>query len=379
MTDNPSTMPLPPRYKDLPAAPRVYEAICKTLSERGDQVAWHDFSPEAWNLLSGMAKQEGVAALLYWQFKDGNRPEGPPERVYAALKSEYYNTLANNSVLFEELERVLEALEHAGVPVILLKEAALAGTVYENIGLRPMGDLDLLVKVERFSEAYAAIEGLGYREYGYELRPGFDRVYRHNVPLRKNKVVLELHWTLISGRVDIRSPSKDWGWEGVQTRACPALKGRMVNLLNPEDQTLYVSAHAALQHGAAQSPLLWFYDVSLLLRTLQKEVGWDDNLMADAGDLGWQEALTSAARRAKACFGVGLPACIENGPRYDEFYRARRIFFIKGFHQVPYAFAILVPGRARMQQLYSPKPAWLWPVYYVRHWYKLLPELLFAG
>jgi len=53
------------------------------------------------------------------------------------------HTLARNLLLYHELPRILKVL--SPLPVIVLKGAALAATIYHRIGLRTMGDLDLLV------------------------------------------------------------------------------------------------------------------------------------------------------------------------------------------------------------------------------------------
>jgi hypothetical protein len=57
---------------------------------------------------------------------------------------------------------VLEALEARGIPVIVLKRAALAETVYGCSSLRPMTGLDLLVRHEDADAADSIIRGMGY-------------------------------------------------------------------------------------------------------------------------------------------------------------------------------------------------------------------------
>lgn len=73
--------------------------------------------------------------------------------ILLRLKKEYQWSLARNMILFDELGRVLEAFNEAGIDVIVLKGAALAQTIYPDIALRPMGDVDLLVKKEGLEKA----------------------------------------------------------------------------------------------------------------------------------------------------------------------------------------------------------------------------------
>jgi hypothetical protein len=53
-------------------------------------------------------------------------------------------------LLYQELQTVLKTFKFraASIAVIALKGAFLAELVYENIGLRAIGDVDLLVKKE---------------------------------------------------------------------------------------------------------------------------------------------------------------------------------------------------------------------------------------
>ncbi|MCP4284444.1 MAG: hypothetical protein GY792_08340, partial [Gammaproteobacteria bacterium] len=66
-----SFLPSPPHYANFPGnADRVYDAICKTLSDRQDAVDWTAFTEQDWQLMQEMVKYEGVGPLLYWHFKD---------------------------------------------------------------------------------------------------------------------------------------------------------------------------------------------------------------------------------------------------------------------------------------------------------------------
>ena len=47
----------PVKYAPYPGnADLAYDAICKTLSERADQVTWDAFTPDDWQMLVMMAK-----------------------------------------------------------------------------------------------------------------------------------------------------------------------------------------------------------------------------------------------------------------------------------------------------------------------------------
>ena len=97
-----------------------------------------------WSLFTNTARVEGIAPLVHWNFKhEDTTGIDIPTSVKAQLLTEYYNTTAQNQVMFQELERIANVLSDAEIPVVVLKGASLAPTVYPEVGLRPMGDLDL--------------------------------------------------------------------------------------------------------------------------------------------------------------------------------------------------------------------------------------------
>ena len=91
----------------------VYDAICKVLSERKEQVLWEQFTQAEWQLFAQMAENEGVAPLLYWylgklgswelgECKKQNAESGiqaarVPIEVQQFLQGSYYKTAARNA------------------------------------------------------------------------------------------------------------------------------------------------------------------------------------------------------------------------------------------------------------------------------------------
>jgi len=61
-------------------------------------------------------------------------------------KAVYRQTWYKNNTLFYQMAAVLTALQAAGLDTLVLKGTPLAIQYYQDIGLRPMGDFDLLVR-----------------------------------------------------------------------------------------------------------------------------------------------------------------------------------------------------------------------------------------
>lgn len=111
----------------------------------------------------------------------------------------YYSAVARNILIFSELENVLLAFKKAEIPVIVLKGAALAATIYPDISCREMGDVDLLVRPEERELARDILELEGYYfipESEKGLSP-FDSAFTGEMAFRKGDGALfELHWEL---------------------------------------------------------------------------------------------------------------------------------------------------------------------------------------
>jgi Uncharacterised nucleotidyltransferase len=89
--------------------------------------------------------------------------EGSAQGPLAALKALYCATAIRNTLLYRELEALLRALRTLGAPVIALKGAALADTVYQDRALRPMSDVDLMVRKEQLLDVEDLSEGWATR------------------------------------------------------------------------------------------------------------------------------------------------------------------------------------------------------------------------
>jgi len=380
---------------------KLYHALCLCLSDRLDQVAWDDFTPADWRLLAPMAKSEGVAPLLYWTFQRANMPAlRVPAKILSFLASEYYRTAAQNMLLYQALDPILAALQTAGVPVIVLKGAALANTLYPDPALRPMTDLDLLVRQVDFDHAEACLRDLGYRVGYPEMSPGFNQrvgfhIYLESTPDQASAV--ELHWGLVAGQADVRTPDMGWFW-GQAEEWVEAMeegdKGRnpMTMVFNPTAQLLYMAAHLMLQHGEAQARLLWYYDLHTLVSQCATKVDWDQLVQA-AISFGWGAALYRALAGAQARFHTPFPGQLLQrlaemvpeaarqvaiGPisartTADNAWDA--ILTAKSWRsRLRLAWRLLMPSSTYMRWRYCSKSKYLWVLFYPYRWWVIFTD-----
>ena len=385
---------------------KIYSALCWTLSERIDQVDWESFSEDDWSRFGNMAIAEGVAPLIHWTFKheDTSRIE-IPTTVKAQLMAAYYNTTAQNQVMFQELERILEALDKAGIPVIVLKGAALATTVYPEIGLRPMGDLDLLVPRDHIEASFFAVEHLGYRNINERPTSTLDWDFEHHLTIIKEsepKVHLELHWNLIAGDADWRSPNLDWFWANKEPIDYQSKKSEKNNhsdqsqvySLSVQSNILYLCNHQFLQHGDSSRKLLWIYDLDILITQNLDQINWEE-LIDKAIEFKWLQALQFGVLRSRKLFATPIPDYLikshfETKPsgkgserRWINKTSTKAAHDLHRFSalntnndRIRFAISIIFPKPDYMKWRYKFNPEWIWPAAYPYRWFRILHELM---
>jgi len=385
----------PAKYQGIQAkVDLVYEALCKVITEQQEAVDWGAFGAAEWALLSEMARLEGVGPLLYWKYKKDRWPPGMPSSCCASLKHSYYNTLAQNMLLFQELDRILDAFDKAAIPTLLLKGAALAGTIYDDIGLRPMGDLDLLVHKADLDRAAALVAQLGINQAVPELWHGINEKENQfqNALLNSRNLMVELHWNLVAGDGDYVQPPDGWAWSLAAPMQPRGQTGPHSLSLNLTGSLLYLSAHIALQHGLAASRLIWLLDLHLLLQGAGEAVDWDE-LVDQSRVVGWSYALWATLDNIRRLFGTSIPpetmtALHQDGEGDAALVRSRAIYKIRSERvfdkltslpwpqKIKLFLAYVLPIPARMRFRYRPNPSWLWPLYYPYRWWDIARDVL---
>jgi hypothetical protein len=165
----------------------------------------------------------------------------PPE-VMAQLKVLAQWHAFYNMNLYGKLQEVLNAFSQQRIPVIVLKGAALAALVYEDISLRSMKDLDLLVRGEDLDAADRLLRTLRYVPNESHHSQAWYREHHHHLApyvAQDHSLVLELHHHILPPTIAERIPIHTL-WQ----RAQPAQIISMTTLvLAPEDLLLHLSLH----------------------------------------------------------------------------------------------------------------------------------------
>ena len=103
-------------------------------------------SLDYWREFRDLLVPHGVFPLLAYRLRAWPEDCRPPEEVMAWLNRVYLYAAARTMRAGRQIQTVVDALEGAGIPSVLLKGPALARTVYPDPALRQSVDIDLLVR-----------------------------------------------------------------------------------------------------------------------------------------------------------------------------------------------------------------------------------------
>ena len=96
-----------------------------------------------WRVVEAMAVEEKVAPLIYRATRDHDLL---PDWLADSCRRAWLETGLINKLRLEDLAAALDRLAARRIDTIVLKGVALAHTVYDTVALRPMIDVDLLVR-----------------------------------------------------------------------------------------------------------------------------------------------------------------------------------------------------------------------------------------
>lgn len=165
------------------------------------------------------------------------------------------------------------ALAATGAPLLLLKGAALADTLYADSALRLIGDIDVILPPEWVGACRDRLLAMGYTPTRVDERPGRLLEATNQIqfaPPEGSPVSVELHWHLLDVPYYMRCVPMAWFWEHSEPLA---IAGHTFRVLDAEANVLYLAAHLALHHGFRGLHSL--LDLALLIVRAGAGLDWD--------------------------------------------------------------------------------------------------------
>ena len=218
------------------------------------------------------AVEHGLAPLLLAHVRAAKAAVAPSVGVRLYAQHAYHTHVA--VVRRRIVAEIVEGLTGAGIPLLVLKGAALAQLVYEDPARRPMRDVDLLVPRAEARRASGILRGLGLTRTERPTAPG-----HHHLPaMMKTEdgatIVVEVHRELLAHTPfvapltydDLRPAAQEFNWGGVTLQT-----------LGREDMLWHVYAHAFVVNTLSPGmPLISLADLMHVTEAWADVLDWDD-------------------------------------------------------------------------------------------------------
>jgi hypothetical protein len=178
-----------------------------------------------------------------------------------------------NQQRIHAVKPVLAQLQAAGIDVLALKGLPLALQYYEDPGLRPMADVDVLVPYAKFDAALDVLEGDGWRDLQLDApRERRRRMYHGAGMSHPDGRALDVHWQLALPFVfpHAEAASSDDLW----CASVPLTLGDLeIRTLCPTDMLLHVIVHGLWAGSSAN--VRWVADAVTVVRASADAIDWD--------------------------------------------------------------------------------------------------------
>ncbi len=255
-------------------------------------------APEIWQGLLQLARRHRVAPLVYrrMQGREGNVPQD----IMRDLHADYLRTAAKNMLTYKRMAEILQRLHEEQIPVLPLKGIYLAEQVYRNIAVRPMGDVDILVKEEDIYRVEKIVLEMGYLpDQGVRVTCDESKHFHYTHP--RNRQILEVHWNIVVPSVGLHLDiTKVWERSGQTT-----ISGVPVRAMSPEDLLLHLSLHAAVH--VFEMGMRMVCDITETILRFEKRIDWR-HLERMAKESGATRSLAISLRLAVEFCKAPVPA-----------------------------------------------------------------------
>lgn len=211
-----------------------------------------------------------MGPLLYWHLR--SVCGAVPEAIMRTLSGLYVHSRLANQVRSQALGRILSAFAQANLEALVLKGGALMHLLYPDPALRPMSDLDLLVRRADVPRAREVLADLGFQ--GAPSQGRFDK----SLPtlggyIEGVWVGIELHDNLFE-----RGYGASYAFEDLsQPLTFPlGASGQTAQTLSYEDTLWHLCEHLRF-HTTVFLPwrLIWVVDIAGMLERFADRLDWD--------------------------------------------------------------------------------------------------------
>ncbi|WP_430812688.1 MULTISPECIES: nucleotidyltransferase domain-containing protein [unclassified Carboxylicivirga] len=222
-----------------------------------------------------LCNDNGLSAWCYSRYKD-DLLRGLDPAVVSQWKSIYFlNTISYQRYLVV-FNKVNQLLRQAGIPLLVLKGMALASSLYGDDGLRPMGDIDVLVP-----------DGMGLKALDILLKSGAKQLFvprssyheqadAHVRAVSIDGIMVEVHQRLFALGSNFHTSRVDF----FKHRVVVLKQNTQMQMLNDVWMGYHLIAHAIKGIEMGGLRLGWLLDIAVLINAQKDYKTYIDSILS---------------------------------------------------------------------------------------------------
>lgn len=217
-----------------------------------------------WNAIITKSAEHRVAPLLYYRLSNDIVDASIPDNVIQKLHRLYLHNSFINDQKFQKLSEFLKAFDKENIQVIILKGFAIGGLIYGNITLRPMGDIDLLVKSDDVLKIDSILSELGWTNKSLQLFAKSKKRLTGDIKYSNGSVFIDLH-----SRSHLMPKLEPW-------KEVPFvnINGTDIPMLKIDDFLLHLCLHLNEHICAGFSELIRLCDIIEMIKKYGDRLDW---------------------------------------------------------------------------------------------------------
>ena len=261
-----------------------------------------------WDHFVDLANGHGIIALCWHNIAVSGNSSSVPAPQSEILHSAYLKSMAHNAFLFNQLGQTADIAKNENIKIVLLKGIVLEKSIYGNIGLRQLSDMDLLLKVEDAILFRKILLKSGYSSMPL-ISPLHNRLLpylkSHLPPLFRNGVMTEIHVRLFE------EPGKSLTEELIDTAY--SIHGTETNLFYPRPHLffLYLVKHLDRHEKTAHFQIKFYIDLYALLFSFFDQI-INKKLFDDALKVNLINAVSEKLMIINRVWGISFPAWVNS-------------------------------------------------------------------
>jgi len=236
----------------------------------GSSIEKHDFALKNhietnsvdWEKIILFCSEHGLTSILYKYLKSRNITNLIDNVNLEKIKSYYYYTLKNTVVKQEYFNKIQKVFSESHIEILPLKGSYLINNHYDDVGLRPMSDIDILIEENNLLKAKQILYNLGYTLI--PARTSIEEKYglQYNLQFSKKDSFIELHRN-ITPPYSNYNLNIDEFW-----------KRKDKSNLSIENHIIHFCVHYNFNVNNRLVRLGWFYDIISVISKNETVIDW---------------------------------------------------------------------------------------------------------